>query len=600
MKPLQTLGLVFGLSSVLVLSACSSGGSDSAGTEEKGTLEIAITDAEEDFLTYQIELDSVTLNRLDGTRVDVLPLSTEVDFVQYQDLSELFAVASIPAGRYESITLQLDYSDADIVIQDEEGISYNATAVDSEGEALSEIEVELTFDHDRPVIITPRRTAQLTLDLDLAASNTIESFDPAVVTVEPFMLASAELDDEREHRVRGLLIEADEATSLVTLNIRPMRHRRGQFGEFTFAVNDETRYEINGEEYSGEEGLTQMAALDEDTPVVAYGYNERDDDAPYQAATVIAGSSVPWNNEDVLKGVIAARTDNTLTIKGAVIEAAASAAHFRQTIELSVGEDSVVTGYRLGDADIANLSVGQRILALGDYDMDSDSFDATEGVVRMKLNRIVGEVEQVSPLQLDLSHINRRPVDVFDFSGTGVDALNDADPELYEVDTRDLDLSSVEEDEWLQVRGYPTAFGAAPMDFDALSIINPDFSSHAAKLHVHWDKEAENPVRIENELLFLNSEDARTKLHLIGVPGSVALGLEVDVVAGTGESGLYAIKARSEGVHLYRDFADFVQAVEDLVDQGLIAKHMTAAGQYRDADQRLNASRVTLFMKPTK
>lgn len=600
MKPLQTLGLVFGLSSVLVLSACSSGGSESAAAEESGTLEIAITDAEEDFLTYQIQLDSVTLNRQDGMRVDVLPLSTEVDFVQYQDLSELFAVASIPAGRYESITLQLDYSDADIVIQDEEGTSYNATAVDSDGEVLTEIEVELTFAHDRPVIITPRRTAQLTLDLDLAASNTIESFDPALVTVEPFMLATAELDDEREHRVRGLLVEANEARALVTLNVRPMRHRRGQFGQFTFGVDDETRYEINGEEYTGDAGLTQMAALEEDTPVVAYGYNERDDDAPYQAATVIAGTSVPWNNHDVLKGVIAARSDNTLTIKGAVIEAAASAGHFRQTIELSVGDDSVVTGYRLGDADIANLSVGQRILALGEYDQGTDSFDATEGVVRMKLNRIVGEVAQVSPLQLDLSHINRRPVEVFDFSGTGLDVTQDADPSAYEIETGALDLTSVEAEEWLQVRGYPTAFGSAPMDFDAISILNPDFSSHPAKLHAHWSKDAENPVRIENELLFLNSDDARIKLHLIGVPGSIALELGVDVVSGTDEPGLYAIMARSEGVHLYRDFADFVQAVQDLIDQGLVAKHMTAAGQYHDADERLSAGRVTLFMKPTK
>ena len=600
MNPLQSLGLIFGLSSVLILSACSSGSSDSAATTDSGTLEIAITDAEEDFLTYQITLDSVTLNRRDGSRVDVLPLSTEVDFVQYQDLTELFAVASIPAGRYESITLRLDYSDADIVIQDEEGTSYNATAIDSDGEVLTEIEVELTFAHDRPVIITPKRTAQLTLDLDLAASNTIESFEPALVTVEPFMLASAELDDEREHRVRGLLIDADEQTSLVTLNVRPMRHRRGQFGEFTFAVNDDTRYEINGEEYSGEAGLAQMAALAEDSPVVAYGYNDRDDDAPYQAETVIAGTSVPWNNDDVLKGIIAARSDNTLTIKGAVIEAAATKAHFRQTIELSVGDDSLVTGYRLGDADIANLSVGQGILALGDYNQETGSFDATEGVVRMKLNRLVGEVTQVSPLQLDLSHINRRPVEVFNFSGTGLDADNDANPSAYEVDTSDLDLSSIETEEWLQVRGYPTAFGGAPMDFDAISILNPDFSSHPAKLHAHWDKDSENPISIENELLLLNSEGARIKLHLVGVPGSVALALNVDYIAGTDEPGLYAIKARSKGVHLYRNFAEFVQAAQDLKEKGLAAKHMTAAGQYREADQSLRASRVTLFMKPKK
>lgn len=600
MNPLQTLGLIFGLSSVLILSACSSGSSDSAAATDSGLLEIAITDAEEDFLTYQITLDSVTLNRRNGNRVDVLPLSTEVDFVQYQDLSELFAVASIPAGRYESITLRLDYSDADIVIQDEEGTSYDATAIDSEGEELTKIDVELTFAHDRPVIITPRRTAQLTLDLDLAASNTIESFEPALVTVEPFMLASAELDDEREHRVRGLLIEANEETSLVTLNVRPMRHRRGQFGEFTFAVNDDTRYEINGEEYSGGAGLAQMAALADDTPVVAYGHNDRDDDAPYQAGTVIAGTSVPWNNNDVMKGVIAARSDNTLTIKGAVIEAAATKAHFRQTIELSVGDDSVVTGYRLGDADIANLSVGQSILALGDYNHETGSFDATEGVVRMKLNRLVGEVNQVSPLQLDLSHINRRPVEVFNFSGTGVDADNDANPSAYEIDTSDLDLSSIETEEWLQVRGYPTAFGGAPMDFDAISILNPDFSSHPAKLHAHWDKDSENPISIENDLLLLNSEGARIKLHLVGVPGSVALTLDVDHIAGTDEPGLYAIKASSKGVHLYRDFAEFAQAAQDLKEQGLIAKHMTAAGQYRKADQSLRASRVTLFMKQKK
>ena len=70
MKPLHYIGLVFGLSSLLVMTGC---GSSSSSTEEPGTLELAITDAEEDFLTYKIELDAITLNRRDGSKVDILP-----------------------------------------------------------------------------------------------------------------------------------------------------------------------------------------------------------------------------------------------------------------------------------------------------------------------------------------------------------------------------------------------------------------------------------------------------------------------------------------------------------------------------------------------
>lgn len=593
MKHLHYLGLVLGVSSVIGLSGCGSSGSDA---EESGSLELAVTDAEEDFLSYQIELDAVTLTRKDGSRVDILPLSTEIDFVQYQELSELFAVMSVPAGVYESITLSLDYSNANIVIQDESGVSYTASAVDSQGNAVNEFEVELSLDTDKPLIITPRKTAQLTLDLDLAASNTIESFEPAIVSVEPFMLAEAELDLEREHRVRGLMVSVESEELKVTLDVRPMRQLEGEFGQFTLAVDSETQYEIDGVEYSAETGLSALASLDVRTPVVAYGVNVKGDDLPYIASHIIAGSSVPWNNQDVLKGIITSRIDNTLTIEGAVIEAAGAAGHFRQSVALSVGDDSTVTGYRLGDADISNLSVGQEILALGSYDQTSSTFDSTDGAIRMKINRVVGEVVQQSPLSIDLSHINRRPVDLFDFAGTGSSEINDADPENYEIATNSLDLSGVEEDEWLQVRGYPSAFGSDLTDFDALSIVNPHFSSHAARLMVNWNDDAEARLTTDNQTLNIVTTDARSKLHLAGVPGSSLLEMNVSSISAEGETGVYAILARGEGIHIYRDYAEFIVALNSFMELGLMPKHLTAGGYYSDDTDNLSAKKVTLFL----
>lgn len=590
---LNLLSLIIGLSGSLLLTACSDG-TGTAASDQNGGLEISITDAEEDFLSYEIKLDAIILNRLDGTQVSVLPLSTDIDFVQYQELSELFAVFSVPKGIYSSITLSLDYSQADIVIQDENGAQYQAQAVNADGDTLSQLEVELKLNDDQPIRITPRKTAQLTLDLDLAASNTIESFEPAIVTVEPFMIGTTELDAGREHRVRGLLKSIAASEQSISLTVRPMRLKQGQFGEFTFQVNDATNYEIDGVEYLGMDGLKVMSSLSAGSPLVAFGKANKDVDIRYLASQVHAGSSVAWADSDVLKGIITQRSGNIITLEGAVLELAGQAAHFRQTIEMMVSEDSTVTGYRLGDAGIGNLSIGQQVLALGDFNADSDAFNAEDGTIRMKLNRIVGEVTQTSPLQIDVSHINKRPVAIFDFSGTGSSAVDDAQADSYQISTGALDLTAIDTAEWLQVRGYPTAFGSAPMDFDALSLINPDFSAHPAKLHARWADESTNNVSINNDLLVLNTETSRSKLHLRGVPGSSKLNLSVETISGSGEQGRYAILGRDHGIDIYREFNSFVSALRTNLNAGMAVMHLTATGSYSDSQHTLGASYITV------
>ena len=581
----------FVLVSSIFLAACGGGGD--SGSSESGELQLYLTDAEEDFLTYQVTLQKIELERRDGTTVSVLPVATEVDFVQYQDLNEVFAVMSIPAGRYESVTLSLDYTDADIVIQDDTGTSYQADLVDADGKTVTTLDVDLELGGGDTINIRPGRLARLTLDLDLAASNHILSFEPALVEVEPFIMGRALVDEGREHRVRGLLKRVDESASSISLNIRPLRLRQGGFGNFTFEVDGDTLYEIDGVEYTGETGLTTMAGLATDTPVVAYGqYDPRLDGQV--ASHVIAGSSVAWSGYDILKGVVRARTGNTLTIGGAVIEPEAQAAAFLTEITLEVGDATTVTGYRLGDATIDSLSVGQRILALGQF--DDDQFNATEGLVRMKLNRIVGQVNAPTPLTLDLAWINRRPVERFDFAGTGVSEADDADPANYQIDTATLDTSGIASDEWVQVRGYPTAFGSAPEDFDAVSVINPSLESTVAKFLAHWEEGAAGGVTVEGNDLILDKTGARSYLHLRGLPAVVTAQFELTSLTGDTNEGRFALFTRGEGIRLYRNYIDFVTAVSAKLNAGHTVRHLSASGSYSDSSEQMVATGIAIRM----
>jgi len=231
-----------------------------------------------------------------------LTTTTQVDFVQYQDLSELFAVRSIPAGNYDSIELALDYTGAEIIIQDDLGNPVVAEAVDEDGLPIGELTVELQFGDAETVYVSPLRVANLTLDLDLEASNEILSYDPAQVLVEPFLMATAELDENREHRARGLLESVDTANESFVMDLLPMRLRDGSFGEITINVGAETTYDVDGVAYTGADGLAAMDLLPVDSPVVAFGSYNPDVERPV-ADIVYAGSSVPWHDDDIIKAL---------------------------------------------------------------------------------------------------------------------------------------------------------------------------------------------------------------------------------------------------------------------------------------------------------
>ena len=65
-----------------------------------GSMVMTVTDAAGDFLSYQVSLVSLQLQKTDGTMVETLPATTAVDFAQLINLSEILSARQIPPGEY--------------------------------------------------------------------------------------------------------------------------------------------------------------------------------------------------------------------------------------------------------------------------------------------------------------------------------------------------------------------------------------------------------------------------------------------------------------------------------------------------------------------
>ena len=567
---------------------------ETASTGETGTLQIALTDAEEDFLTYQVDVTGVTLTREDGTEVDVLPATTEVDFVQYQSLSELFLVASLPRGTYNSVLVYLDYTDADIVIQDDAGTSYAATALDTDGNVLTALEASIDL-ADSALTISPREVAGLTLDLDLSASNTILSYDPAEIEVSPLLMVTASQDETREHRARGSLVSVDTSASTVTLNVRPMRKRSGDFGQSTITVTDDTGYELDTVEYSGSEGLAALALMAADTSVIAYG--SLDDSGVFTATSILAGTSVDGTGEDQVKGVVTARTDNVITLSGAVVEADQRRSSFSSTMTITLGDSTVVTGVEEGDSTLADISVGQTVLVAGTLSTtDSTVMDASEGYVRLKLNTVTGSVVSTSPLAIDLTRVNSRDVSLFDFTGTSASTDTDADPLAYELQTSTLDVSNLAVGAWVSVSGYPTDFGAAVGDFDVTSINEVSLSTGSSSYSAHWSTSTltTTPVTITDSALVLDTSEASERFRIHGVSKSVVDGLTVTNIVAAADTGHYAVHTSGVAASVYTSYSDFLVALAEALAGTEPVSKISVLGTYDQTATALTASTIVV------
>ena len=466
------------LASGLWLGGCSS------NSDSSGEVVIGLTDAEGDFASYTVDVQSLTLTRQDGVVVETLPLNTRVDFAQYTELTEFLTAATVPAGVYVEASMVLDYSSADIQVEDAMGNVVPVpigNIVDLDGNPVTTLAMSVQLEDRDKLVIAPGLPAHMTLDFDLKASNSADfSGSEVVLTVEPFLVADVELDEPKPHRIRGPLDTVDEPAQQFTLILRPFHHPMQddrRFGQLTVQASDDTVYEIDGVNYNGIDGIAQMATLPRLTAVIAIGELQRvETRRVFVANEVYAGSSVPGGDQDVATGMVVARNGNTLTLKGASLNRGGGNVSYNDEVTVELASTTKVTKQLdNGMHDISEISVGQRLTVFGDISVDpagNVTLDASNGLARMHLTTLRGTVaQQDSPLAVDLQSIGHRSASIFDFAGTGVNAGNDADVDFYEINTGALDLSNVDLAEPIKVRGFPRAFGMAPEDFDAQSLM---------------------------------------------------------------------------------------------------------------------------------
>ncbi len=604
---------------LLALSACGDGGGviltgpgdgnnppPACTSTTCGEVQIALTDADGDFLSYAVDVVSIKLERANGSTVQALPTRQRVDFADLVDVTEFVTAATIPNGTYVGATVRLDYADADVSVE-VAGVPVEASVVDENGDPLGQVDVEIQLDNANRVIVAPGTPALLQLDFDLAASHEVNTATvPVTATADPFLLATIEPVDEREFRVRGPLVSVDEAAGSYVVDLRPFNHPSARNGEFTIETTVNTAFEVDGEELTGAAGLAALADLPTDAPTVAQGVYDVAARA-FTADRVLAGDSVPGADFDVVIGNVAARSGNRLTVLGGtVIRRDDSVVFARGAIEVDIGQNTVVR--KEGDASALGLdaiSVGQRINAFGVATASdvNPTLDATAGRVRLVLTHLTGTVVDTNPgeLKLDLFSIDGRNPAFFDFTDTGGSALTDADPANYQVDTGALDLGDFQANDPARVFGFVTPFGAAPPDFEGRTLVN--FDSIRALLGISWGIDGTDAPFMsmgqDGFVIDVGNPDLGVR-HFIKVGPRVQditqLASPMTIEPATGVRKVYVVSFRGR-LEMYRDFRDFAQRVNDVLNGGSTMRALTARGSYDAASVTLTADFVAAAFK---
>jgi hypothetical protein len=601
----------------LTFAACSgdvgvdSGGisppSSSCTTSTCGTAYIGMMDADGDFESYTVDVVSLTLKKADGATVDTLPVKPRIDFASLVDLKEFLTAATIPPGTYVQGTLRLDYTNADIVV-DVNGVPTHAVAVDVNGAPLTTVDLDVQLDNRKQLTIIAGKAALLELDFDLLASNSVDlTKSPVQVTVQPFIVASVDVPDSREARVRGPLVSVDTASGNYHIDLRPFNLASARLGDVTVHTTSQTEFEIDGTPYEGAAGIAALAALSAGSPTAAYGTLDTSS-RTFTALRVHAGTSVAGSQFDAIEGTVVARTGSNLIVRGVtLIKRTGSVAFERGNTTVVLGQNTKVTkdGQKDTSLNLGAISVGQRIHAFGTVTEASNgdaTLDATSGRVRMHLTRLLGTVKSttIGGLTLDLTSIDGQRASLFTFAGTGVQPAQDADPTSYQVDTGGLNLSGFDVGSAARVFGFVEPFGTAPPDFEGRTLVS--FRDVPAVLSVGFGIAGTSGPFLTidaNAGLVIDNHNSRIDArHFIVIGPKV---IDVKTLASSpalvpdSSGGMFAL-GEPKKVEIYTTFADFIPKLNDkLLTEKVV--NISATGSYDAAKNVLTAKRVLIELR---
>ena len=586
----------------LLVSGCSSGGGDGGGAPTaaatNGQALVSLTYAAGDFLAYTVEVQSLTLTKQNGAVVETLPLATRVNFADYVEMTEFFTAATIPSGIYTSARMRLDFSTAEIQVEDASG---NAVAIpagnihDANGNPITTLDMDVQFDNRRALVVAPGIPAHVTLDFNLQASNTVDLTGATpVVTVKPFLVADVDPERPKTMRIRGPLKSVNQANQTYQVFLRPVHRKLGDFGSVIVHTDTDTTFEIDEVPYQGAAGLAALDAKPTATATVAIG-EWKIGTRHFKAHEVLAGTSVAGGDRDVVVGDVISRSGDTLTVRGAALLRKDGTFTFRDTLTVTVAAATKVRQQAVMTAGLTkdDISVGQRIAAFGSLDAGTSSLDATAGLVRMLVTSVSGTVNLtgIGSLELNVQRIDGRRIALFNFAGTGASAGTNTDPTHYQVTTGTLNLAGLSGGTPVRVLGFATKFGTAAPDFTAQTVIN--LMDRPATMLVNWVPPTGVPFLNTDPGLVLNLAGVGT-LHQV-MRGPVATDLLTFGVSPTipehADQGLFALGVAGK-VTVFTQYQSYRAAIEQQLSRGGHASVVGAHGTFSDASVTVTADQI--------
>ena len=599
---------------------------------------VTLTDSPGDFTGYTVNVDSVTLTGEAYGVVTAVAAVETVDFTKLDNIAELWSAASIPNDTYTSATIVLDYTSANISVM-VNGTPQKATVVDTTGVAVTTQTINITFDKNHPLVITPTLSSssaeRVAIAFDLAVSNVVNlATNPATVTVLPLMTAATSASDTKPVRVRGPLINSSAAIGTYTVEVRPFFDEVNSLGLLTIFGNANTVYQINGATYVGAPGITDMSQLSADTTVAAayctYEPTPTLDPtvtaAKFNANYVVAGSTLEDFYTQGLEGDVVARSGNTVTLRGSTLQLNDGESQYNDEDTLVLlGPATIVTAEdntTLTGLDYKSVAVGQHIIARGIYTLPANkviTLDATgssstnTGSVRLQSTELFGYLKSstADSLVLELQTIENWPASTgYIYTGNGTGPVSAG---AYAVNTASAVVTGtpvVGGPLW--IHGFMTPFGSAPPDFNAFAINTEP--SVPAQLIVDWttagtltpfstltdaglsiDLASTNfkagVIRIGSEIIDLKALPATPQIVPTPTPAPPATAGLPNVFLP-----LFAIgnltAADTTTVTVYNTFADFVTQLPKSIVAATPAQHVVASGTYNRASNTFTATTI--------
>jgi hypothetical protein len=469
------------------------------------------------FTSYIVNVDSVTLTGRTVGEITAVSTPETVDFTQLNNISELWAAASIPNDTYTQAIITLDYTSAVISVL-VNGKSTLATVQDASAKVVTSVALTVNLDPAHPLVITPTfastSAVPLAIDFNLPASNSVDIVNgKPVVTVRPFMTIGIQPADTKLTRVRGPLINSSVGVGTYTVEVRPFYDEIDSLGQLSLFNTPNTIYTINGTTYVGAPGITAMSQLSAGiTMTAAYTtFTPSVNNLPTPPSTagtfypvyVVAGSTLEDQFTEGLSGFVTARNGNTVTLSGSILFLNTAQIFYycvtggicpNDETHLLVGPSTIVTAddnATLTGLNADSVSVGQYVSARGIYSIPASgitTLDATgtssaeTGSVRLLSSEAWGSLVSSASgsLVMNLQSINYWPVSTYDFAGNGTTAAQNPSPAAFAVNTGSVAFpAGLAAGDPVWIDGLVSPFGSAPPDFNA-SAVNSEASVQVA------------------------------------------------------------------------------------------------------------------------